>query len=261
MSDKTNLYIALGTGTCILAGAVAVYKLLKSGLIDTSMLAGVSKVKKRDSPILAYIYENSVTPREDVNLTELRLATLAHPLNKMSTPPEQTQLLGFLASLIGAKKAIDIGVYTGLSLLAVSLVLPKDGTVVGCDVSDEFVAIGKPFWERAGVLSKIDLRIKPALETLQDLLSQGGADTFDFIFLDADKENYCRYVDLGYQLLRKGGVFVIDNVLWSGRVLDANTTDTSTIGIREVNIKLRDDARFQLVMLPVADGITLLMKL
>ena len=260
MSDKT-LYVAIGTGACILVGAVAVYKLLKSGLVNPNMLAGLSKVHKRDSPILAYIYEHSVIPREDANLTELRSVTLAHPDNRMSTPPEQTQFLGFLASLIGARKAIDIGVYTGLSLLAVSLVLPKDGTIVGCDLSEEFAAIGKPFWERAGVLGKIDLRIKPALETLQELISEGAAGTFDIIFLDADKENYSRYVDLGYELLRKGGVYVIDNVLWSGNVLDASTTDTSTIGIREMNIMLRDDARFQLAMLPVADGITLLMKL
>ena len=261
MSDKTVLYVAVGTGACILAGAVAVYKLVKSNLINPSALAGLSKVSKRDSPILAYIYEHSVIPREDVNLTELRSVTLAHPWNRMSTPPEQTQLLGFLASLIGARKAIDIGVYTGLSLLAVSLVLPKDGTIVGCDISEEYVSIGRPFWERAGVLSKIDLRIKPGIETLQDLIAEGGANTFDFIFLDADKENYCQYIDLGYELLRKGGIYVVDNVLWSGKVLNASTTETSTIGIREVNIKLRDDPRFNLVMLPLADGVTLLMKL
>eukprot|EP00800_Vazella_pourtalesii_P018651 TRINITY_DN6074_c0_g2_i1.p1 TRINITY_DN6074_c0_g2~~TRINITY_DN6074_c0_g2_i1.p1 ORF type:complete len:260 (-),score=51.45 TRINITY_DN6074_c0_g2_i1:178-957(-) len=258
MSNRTTLYLSIGTGACLLAGA-AIYKFLKPGNVIRNML-GVSKRDQRGNPVLSYIYEHSVTPREDPNLTGLRLTTLAHPMNKMSTPPEQTQLLGFLASLIRAKKAIDIGVYTGLSALAVALALPRDGTLIACDVSEEFALIGKPFWETAGVMGKIDLRIKDAVETLQELIRGGENGTFDFIFLDADKVNYCKYVDLSFQLLRLGGVMVIDNVLWSSKVLDADTTDEDTIGIRNVNIKLKDDIRFRLVMLPIADGVTILTK-
>ncbi|KAI6661125.1 Catechol O-methyltransferase domain-containing protein 1 isoform X1 [Oopsacas minuta] len=258
MSDRNILYLAIGTGACLLAGVV-IYKFMKPGFINMNML-GVSKVHKRNNPILGYIYENSVTPREDENLANLRVATLAHPLNRMSTPPEQTQFLGFLASLIGAKKAIDIGVYTGLSALAVALVLPVDGTLIACDITEEFPLIGKPYWEKAGVNNMIDLRINNAVDTLQELIKDD-AETFDFIFLDADKRNYSQYVDLSYQLLRKGGLMVIDNVLWSGKVLDASTADEDTISIRNVNIKLRDDTRFNISMLPIADGVTLLTKL
>lgn len=258
MSDRTTLYVSIASGALLLGGAL-VYTLARKFPFQSQSLSGWKT--NRNHPVNLYVYENSIKPRENHHLSQLRQVTLQHPDNRMSTPPEQTQFLNFLTTLIGAKKAIDIGVFTGLSALAVSLALPEDGKLVACDVSEEYVNIGKPFWERAGVLGKIDLKIQPAVETLEGLIRTGEAETYDMAFIDADKENYSTYVNLCYQLLRKGGVVVIDNVLWSGLVADPSVTDSCTVAIRELNRKLSDDPRFLLSMLKIADGVTLLMKI
>ena len=168
--------------------------------------------------------------------------------------------MALLVQLMGAKKTLEVGVFTGYSSLAVALALPPDGKVVACDVSEEYTAIAQRYWQLAGVADKIDLRIAPALETLDALLATGQANTFDFAFIDADKSNYDRYYERSLQLIRQGGLIAIDNVLWSGQVADSAVQDTRTQAIRSLNDKLHQDDRISLSMLAIADGLTLALK-
>ena len=205
-------------------------------------------------------YLLSVSLREPVLLQQLRHETASHPMSQMQIAPEQGQLMALLVQLIGAKKTLEIGVFTGYSSLAVALALPPDGKIVACDVSDEYTAIAQRYWQMANVTDKIDLRIAPALETLDQLLAEGQSDTFDFAFIDADKSNYERYYERSLQLVRKGGLIAIDNVLWSGQVADPTVQDTRTNAIRSLNDKLHQDDRISLSLLAIADGLTLALK-
>lgn len=207
-----------------------------------------------------YDYLLSVSLREHDLLKQLRQETAQHPMGQMQISPDQGQLMGFLAQLIGAKKALEIGVFTGYSTLAVALAMPDHGTILACDVSEDYTAIAKRYWQQAGVAHKIDLRIAPALETLDQLLADGQANSFDFAFIDADKSSYDDYYERSLQLIRPGGLIVIDNVLWSGQVADASDTRKRTQALRTLNAKIYQDARVSLSMLPVADGVTLVMK-
>ncbi|MEM9448811.1 MAG: class I SAM-dependent methyltransferase [Cyanobacteria bacterium P01_E01_bin.6] len=207
-----------------------------------------------------YDYLLSVSLREHDLLKRLRQETAQHPMGQMQISPDQGQLMGFLAQLIGAKKALEIGVFTGYSTLAVALAMPDQGTILACDVSEDDTAIAKRYWQQAGVAHKIDLRIAPALETLDQLLADGQANSFDFAFIDADKSSYDDYYERSLQLVRPGGLIVIDNVLWSGQVADASDTRKRTQALRALNTKIHQDARVSLSMLPVADGVTLVMK-
>jgi predicted O-methyltransferase YrrM len=168
--------------------------------------------------------------------------------------------MAFLVQLMGAKKALEIGVFTGYSSLCVALALPDDGKLIACDVSEEYTAIARRYWEAAGVSHKIDLFIAPALETLDRLLSEGQANTFDFAFIDADKSGYPDYYDRSLQLVRPGGLIAIDNVLWSGRVADPQEQDNRTNSIRRFNEQLHQDDRITLSLVPIADGLTLALK-
>ena len=205
-------------------------------------------------------YLLSVSLREPPILARLREETAQHPLANMQIAPEQGQFMALLAQLMGVKKCLELGVFTGYSALSVALALPPDGKLIACDVNEEWTSMARRYWQEAGVAHKIALRIAPALETLDKLLANGEAGSFDFAFIDADKENYTNYYERSLTLVRHGGLIVIDNVLWSGRVADPNEQDMDTVAIRRFNTKLHLDERIALSMLPLADGLTLAYK-
>jgi predicted O-methyltransferase YrrM len=192
-----------------------------------------------------YDYLQQVSLREPEVLQELRAQTHKMSMGQMQISPEQGQFMRLLVELINAKKTLEIGVFTGYSALSVALSLPSDGKVIGCDTNVEWTKIARRYWEKAGVADKIDLRLAPALETLQGLLDEGHANTFDFAFI---------------ALLRTGGLVAIDNVLWDGDVADLTVTDANTTVLRELNAKLHLDQRVTLSMLPIGDGLTLARK-
>jgi predicted O-methyltransferase YrrM len=205
-------------------------------------------------------YLLSVSLREPPILARLREETAQHPLANMQIAPEQGQFMALLVRLMGVKKCLELGVFTGYSALSVALALPPDGKLIACDINEEWTSMARRYWQEAGVAHKIALRIAPALETLDKLLANGEAGSFDFAFIDADKENYTSYYERSLALVRHGGLIVIDNVLWSGRVADLNEQDMDTVAIRRFNTKLHFDERIALSMLPLADGLTLAYK-
>ncbi len=207
-----------------------------------------------------YDYLLSVSLREPEILTKLRQETAQLPMGKMQIAPEQGQFMALLVQLMAAKKTLEIGVFTGYSTLVVALALPKDGKIVACDVSEEYTAIARRYWQQADVDHKIDLQIAPALETLDGLITAGSSDSFDFAFIDADKSNYDGYYERALQLVRPGGLIAIDNVLWSGQVADPQVKDNRTEKIRALNQKLHNDQRINLSLVPIADGLTLAVK-
>jgi predicted O-methyltransferase YrrM len=191
---------------------------------------------------------------------ELRLETAKHPWSVMMGDPIEASMFKVLLPAIGAKKVVEVGVYTGYTTLIMAEAMGPEGKVVACDVSEEFTNIGKPYWEKAGVTDRIDLRIAPATETLQKLLDEGNGGQFDFAFIDADKKTYKVYYELLLRLIRKNGIIAIDNVLWSGKVLDDNFQDEDTVALRELTEWVHNDDRVEHVMLPFADGVTLVRK-
>ena len=207
-----------------------------------------------------YEYLLSVSLREPPLLAELRAEMAAHPEVNLQIAPEQGQFMAVLVRLIEARRCLEIGVFTGYSSLATALALPADGRLIACDVSVEWTDVARRYWRRAGVEHKIDLRLAPALDTLDALLTGGAAASFDFVFLDADKGRYPAYYERIYALLRSGGLLAIDNTLWSGRVLDPRERDPETDGIRRLNEQLLRDERIDLSLLPLADGLTLVRK-
>ncbi|NJR52009.1 MAG: SAM-dependent methyltransferase [Leptolyngbyaceae cyanobacterium CSU_1_3] len=208
--------------------------------------------------LYCYLLENSL--REPEILGKLRAETATHRQARMQISPEQGQLMALLVQLMGAKRALEVGVFTGYSSTCVALALPADGEIIACDVNAEYTAIARRYWQAAGVAHKIKLHLGPALQTLDHLLAQGQAETFDFAFIDADKGNYAHYYDRAFQLLRPGGLMAIDNVLWSGRVADPTEQDKITQTIRAFNQKVADDDRVTLSLLSIADGLTLALK-
>jgi predicted O-methyltransferase YrrM len=207
-----------------------------------------------------YDYLLSVSLREPDILRQLREETTRHPAAIMQIAPEQGQFMALLVQLLGATKTLDIGVFTGYSSLSVALALPPNGKIIACDVSEDDTAIARRYWQAAGVADKIDLRLAPALDTLDELLASGQAGTFDFAFIDADKRNYDAYYERSLQLIRPGGLIAIDNVLWAGRVADPQEQDNQTNTIRAFNEKLHHDERVTLSLVPIADGLTLALK-
>jgi len=205
-----------------------------------------------------YLLANSL--RDTEVRKELREVTSEHPMARMQISPEQGQFMFVLSKMLNAKKAIDVGVFTGYSALIVAEALPDDGLMVACDTNQEITNIAKVYWEKAGVDHKIDLRIAPALDTLTALLEEGHEASFDMAFLDADKCEYPAYYEVCLKLLRVGGMILVDNVLWGGDVLDENDQSDDTVAIRNFNQKLLEDERVYISMLPLGDGLTLAMK-
>ncbi len=211
-----------------------------------------------DQPLYEYLLEISL--REAPILKALREETAADPMQNMQIAPEQGQFMALLAKLIGARRYIEVGVFTGYSSLAVGLALPDDGEIIACDVSEEWTRIAKRYWRQAGLGGRIHLHLAPAKETLQMLLDQGQEESFDFAFIDADKESYADYYELLLRLIRPGGLIVVDNVLWGGAVIDPDKNDADTEAIRQFNRSLLGDARVDLSLVPIGDGLTLALK-
>ncbi len=204
-----------------------------------------------------YDYLLSVSLREPELFARLRAETERMAEGGMQISPEQGQFMQLLVRLIGARRTLEIGTFTGYSALAVASVLPADGKLVACDISEQYTAVGRPYWAEAGVEERIELRIGPAVESLDALLAEGQADSFDFAFIDADKTNYDNYYERCLRLVRAGGLIAIDNVLWGGSAARPDDTRVDTRAIRSLNTKLKDDARIDLSLLPVGDGLTL----
>ena len=216
-----------------------------------------STLKLTDS-VYDYMLEHSLRESEACRL--LREETAPMKMGMMQGSPEQGQFMAFLVRLTGTRRALEIGTFTGYSALCVAQALPSDGRLVCCDVSEEWTSVGQRYWQSAGVSDKIDLKIGPATETLQALREDGEEGRYDFAFIDADKENYLVYYENVLSLLRTGGVLLIDNVLWGGSVANPGKNDDDTNAIRTLNQHLHGDDRVLLSMLPVGDGLTLVMK-
>lgn len=211
-----------------------------------------------DDRLYAYLLANGT--REHPQLVALRAETAGMPEAQMQVAPEQGAFMQQLVALSGARRCVEVGVFTGYSSLAVALALPVDGRILACDVSEEWTAIAKRHWAAAGVAHKIELVLAPAIDTLAARIAAGAAGSYDLAFLDADKANYPRYAELLLELLRPGGLLVVDNVLWSGKVADPAVADADTAAIRALNAKLHADPRVAHCIVPVADGIALAIK-
>jgi predicted O-methyltransferase YrrM len=207
-----------------------------------------------------YDYLLSVSLREPPLLLALREETAALSTRSMQIAPEQGQFMALLLRLMGARRCLEVGVYTGYSSLVTALALPDEGRLVACDVSEEWTAIARRYWRLAGVEHKIELRLAPATDTLDALVAAGEAGRFDTAFIDADKTNYLAYYERALLLLRPGGLIVVDNTLWSGRVADPESADADTVALRHFNEILHRDERVELSLVPVGDGLTLARK-
>ena len=206
-------------------------------------------------------YILQVSLREPAILRRLREETAAMPEHNMQIAPEQGQFMGLLIRMMGANRCLEIGTFTGYSSLAIALALDQDGTLLALDTSEEYTDVARRYWDEAGVADKIELRLAPALETLDEMLdADDQRHTYDFVFIDADKTNYDNYNERCLQLVRTGGVIAFDNTLWDGKVADKSVQDADTAALRELNAKLYADERIELSMLPLADGLTLCRK-
>jgi predicted O-methyltransferase YrrM len=208
-------------------------------------------------PLYQYLLDQSL--REVPAQTALREVTRSHPSAGMQIAPEQGQFMALLVKLMGARRALEVGVFTGYSALTVALALPEDGYLLACDINDHYTRVGKPYWEQAGVARKIELRLAPATETLDARLAAGEAGSYDFSFIDADKDNYDAYYERCLRLLRPGGLVAIDNTLWGGQVASPSA-DVETRSLQALNTKLHSDQRIDLSFLPIGDGLTLARK-
>jgi len=208
-----------------------------------------------------YQYLLDVSLRETPLQRRLRDETQALPMARWQIAPEQGQFLALLVKLTGARRLLEVGTFTGYSALCMASALPPDGSLICCDIPGNYNAVALRFWREAGLAERIELRLAPALETLDDLERQGQGDTFDLIFIDADKANYPAYLERALRLLRRGGLVMFDNTLWSGRVLEAQPQSEDTRAIQALNLALKDDLRVDLSLLPLGDGLTLCRKL
>tara|TARA_R110000868_G_scaffold111199_3_gene300397 strand:+ start:149 stop:811 length:663 start_codon:yes stop_codon:yes gene_type:complete len=211
-----------------------------------------------DTALYDYILQSTL--REPEILARLRRETDSHPRAGMQISPDQGQLLALLVELVGARRIVEVGTFTGYSSLAMALAQPDGGEMVCCDVSEEYTSVARRYWAEAGVDNRIALRLAPAVETLDALIHEGRAEAFDMAFIDADKENYQNYFERCLTLIRPGGLIAVDNVLWHGRVIDSADDTVDTTAIRAFNAGLKDDDRVTVSLLSVADGLTLARK-
>lgn len=205
-------------------------------------------------------YLLDVSLREPGVLAELRAETSRHQMANMQISPEQGQFMAMLARLIGARRYLEVGTFTGYSATVMALAMPDDAEIICCDISKEFTDVARGYWDKAGVSDRITLNLAPADETLGQLIKNGHANSFDMMFIDADKENYDRYYERGLELIRRGGLIAIDNVLWDGAVADPAMDDEATEAIRAINTKISTDTRVHLSLVPIGDGLTLAQK-
>lgn len=208
--------------------------------------------------LYGYLIEHSL--REPPLLKELREETARLPLARMQIAPEQGQFMALLVKLMNARRCLEVGVFTGYSSLCIAAAMPREGRLIACDVSQEWTRVARRYWERAHVADRIELKLAPAVQTLEELLNAGQAGSFDFTFIDADKENYPAYYERALELTRTNGLVVIDNTLWSGKVAETTARDADTQAIREFNQLLKLDERIDISLLPIADGVTLARK-
>jgi predicted O-methyltransferase YrrM len=205
-------------------------------------------------------YIRRVGVREDADLAALREETAHHHMAMMQIGPEQGAFMALLVRLLGARKTLEVGVFTGYSSMVVAKAMGPEGRVLALDVSEEFTAVARRHWAKAGVADRIELRLRPAAESLKELLAAGESEAFDFAFIDADKSNYDTYYEYALKLVRRGGLIAIDNVLWDGKVIDASDKSADTAAIRALNEKVHGDKRVDAVLVPIGDGLTLALK-
>jgi O-methyltransferase len=206
-----------------------------------------------------YSYILSVSLREPSLLRELREETSQLEMARMQISPEQGQFMALLLKLTGARRYLEVGTFTGYSALVCALAMPDDAQLYALDISEEWTAIARRYWERAGVAARINLKLGSATETMQAMLP-AEQNSFDAIFIDADKTGYAAYIQYGFELLRPGGLLMLDNVLWGGSVIDASADDEDTVAIRRVNEAMAADDRFDISLVPIGDGLTLAVK-
>ena len=211
-----------------------------------------------DPKVIDYIMSSGL--REPDVMRKLREETEKHPFARFQIPPEQGQLFQILMRMSGARRVLEIGVFTGYSSLAMALAMPPDGRIVACDISEEYTRTARRYWTEAGVAGKIDLRLGPAAETLESLIAAGQSGSFDFAFVDADKTGYPRYYEQCMKLVRPGGVIALDNMLSRGRVLEENPQDPDVAALRKMNEAIHRDERVDAILLPLGDGLTLAVK-
>lgn len=202
-----------------------------------------------------YLLDNSL--REPPVLRELREETNRMMMSAMQSPPEQCQFVALMLQMFGAERVLEVGIFVGYSTLWMADALPEDGRIVACDIDEKWTSVGRRYWKKAGLEHKIDLHLAPAMDTLDRLIDEGQADSFDFAFVDADKENYWSYYERALVLVRKGGVIAIDNVLWGGSVINPDNQSADAIAIRKFNARIHKDPRVNMVMLNIGDGLTL----
>jgi predicted O-methyltransferase YrrM len=206
-------------------------------------------------------YVRRVGTREDADLAALREETANHPHAVMQISPEQGQLMALLVRMLRARKTLEVGVFTGYSAMVVAKAMGPHGKVVALDISEEFTTVARRHWAKAGLANRIELRLKAAAESLEDLVASGESDTFDFAFIDADKSNYDTYYEYALKLVRRSGLIAIDNTLWGGKVIDPTDQTADTLAIRALNEKIHGDDRVDATLVPIADGLTLALKL
>ncbi len=211
-----------------------------------------------DEALYQYLLDHSL--REGDLMRKLREITAQHEMSRMQISPEQGQFMALLVELLGADRIIEIGTFTGYSALCMAQAMPEHGELVCCDISEEWTDIARPFWREAGVEERIRLHLAPALDTLDDLIEQGGSGRFDMAFIDADKANYLNYYERCLTLLRPGGLLLFDNTLWGGAVADPDKQDADTQALRKLNDRLHKDQRVSISLMPIGDGLTLARK-